>query len=219
MIKVNDLYCSIQGEGKLAGTPMVVLRLQGCNVGCSWCDTKQTWNLNLAPEKTLDEALGENQRWHEAPESEVVSHVMKYAGPHVKWVMLTGGEPCEQPIGDLIKALQDNGFYVNLETSGTGNWDFLETARPDWICVSPKYQFVKPSKTALDAADEIKTVICTSNDLAGYLPDLCRLKEEGKLISLQPVGTSKSATAICINAALNYGFNLSIQIHKLINIA
>lgn len=89
----------------LAGTPMVLLRLHGCPVGCPWCDTKETWHLT--PEHkvgTLAGMLGTNRNWTEATATEIASYIAaKYS--NLQWVLLTGGEPAMQPLQPLIDAL------------------------------------------------------------------------------------------------------------------
>lgn len=217
MISVNDIYQTIQGEGRYAGTPMVVLRLHGCTVGCSWCDTKQTWHFANS-EPTLEAALGENRKYWTGPErkiAETVAGVANTRSRPIEWVMLTGGEPCEQEISNLVLELRNSGFKVNLETSGSAS---LPTVRPDWICVSPKMAFRKPLQTVLDAADEIKLVICTAAELERNLEWLLPLQKAGKHISLQAVWGSKVASGIVIDACMEYGFTLSLQTHKYLGI-
>lgn len=216
MIKVNDIYKTIQGEGRWAGTPMVLLRLHGCSVGCSWCDTKQSWSLKHEPESSLDEALGENQKYAEVDELVLAEYCRNLAGEHVGWVMVTGGEPCQQNLDWLCRCLKMRGFGINLETSGTGA--LPQRHLIDWLCVSPKYAFQKPTERAILTADEVKLVVCTDKDLEKHLTQLQALKAKGKTVSLQPVSGSKTARDICIAACLAFGFNLSIQIHKEINL-
>lgn len=190
---------------------MILLRLHGCSVGCSWCDTKQTWSLKHKPEDSLVDALGENERYAEVDESQLAGFCRSLAGEHISWVMLTGGEPCQQILDTLVSCLRQNGFKTNLETSGT---EALPAVLPDWICVSPKYAFQEPTEKALEAANEVKMVVCTGKDLETNLTQLLALKSKGKIVSLQPVSGSKSARDICVAACLTFGFNLSIQIHK-----
>ncbi len=124
--RVNDLYATIQGEGQMVGTPMILLRLHGCSVGCTFCDTKETWATGDAAlpwrRATLSEARGSNELWAELDEGSVVGAVCEERdanAPGVQWVLLTGGEPAEQPIRPLVGALHRAGFKVALETSGT----------------------------------------------------------------------------------------------------
>ena len=117
--RVNDIYATIQGEGKMVGTPMILLRLHGCSVGCTFCDTKETWAMGDAAlpwrRATLEEARGSNELWAELDEDSLVRAVREECdgnAPGVEWVLLTGGEPAEQPIRPLVRALLD--FPVHL---------------------------------------------------------------------------------------------------------
>lgn len=217
MIKINDVYSSIQGEGGLTGTPMIVLRLQGCTVGCSWCDTKQTWHFNTKPKAGVLEVLGENESWAECEESEIADYCKAIAGNEIEWVMLTGGEPAEQDLNLLVDSLKAKGFRICLETSGTKETQGIE--KIDWVCVSPKFGFKEPLEEVIKHANEIKTVICTVKDLQEHLDQFIRWKNQSKRVSLQPVSGSKSALSICSDAAVQYGFYLSIQLHKLVGIS
>lgn len=216
MIKINDIYRSIQGEGGLTGTPMIILRLQGCTVGCSWCDTKQTWHYESKFRAGVLNALGENGNWAECEEAEVVEYCDDLAGGRIQWIMLTGGEPAEQPLDLLIDSLKAKSFRICLETSGTQTIQGIE--KIDWVCVSPKFGFKEPLDEIIEHANEIKTVICTVKDLQERLEQFIRWKGQGKRVSLQPVSGSKSALSICSDAAIQYGLHLSVQLHKLINI-
>lgn len=212
MIHVNDIYASVQGEGYMTGTPMVVLRLQGCKVGCTWCDTKQTWSIEGKPRKIMENALGENDDFAIAGENRIAAMCREIGGKNIRWVMLTGGEPCEQDIQALVAQLHKVGFKVCLETSGTQ--PIPEDSDIDWICVSPKFQFIPPLPESLAIAHEVKFVVCKQADIDQYALLLRDLYSKGRVISLQPVAGSRAAKAICIDACLQHGFNLSIQMHK-----
>lgn len=220
MIRVNDIYLSIQGEGAKTGTPMVIVRLQGCSVGCSFCDTKQTWGKKHPPsEGGIVQALGENASYATVSEEELVDYCKNLAGDKITWIMLTGGEPCEQELTGLVKQFHSAGFRINLETSGSSPIpDNLVKSR-DWVCVSPKYGYKNPLVKSLLRADEVKQVICKEADLdEDRLLRLQLLHNGGRIVSLQPVAGSKQAMNLCMKACLEHGFHLSIQTHKEINI-
>ncbi len=131
--RVNDLYATIQGEGRMVGTPMILLRLHGCSVGCTFCDTKESWATGDAalPRRraTLAEARGTNDSWAELSADALVREVClerEWSAPGTEWVLLTGGEPAEQPIRPLVRALHENGFRVALETSGTARGHLVD---------------------------------------------------------------------------------------------
>ena len=133
--RVNDLYATIQGEGRMVGTPMILLRLHGCSVGCTFCDTKESWATGDAalPRRraTLAEARGTNDSWAELSAEALAREVClerERSAPGTGWVLLTGGEPAEQPIRPLVRALHANGFRVALETSGTARGHLADGA-------------------------------------------------------------------------------------------
>jgi 7-carboxy-7-deazaguanine synthase len=137
MIRLNDIYACIQGEGCLSGTPMALVRLQGCGVGCPFCDTKETWAAEPAHKVgSIAEALGTGPAWCEAHPDAVAAEARRVAGPNVRWALLTGGEPAEQQLVALATALIRRGFLVALETSGTAG-GFLE-APLHWSASAPR---------------------------------------------------------------------------------
>lgn len=218
--RVNDVYACIQGEGALAGLPMVLLRLHGCGVGCPFCDTKETWETTAANRvPTLDDALGANPRWCEMT-ADALAAALRERFPRLGWVLVTGGEPADQPLGPLVEALHRKHFIAALETSGTALGHV--GARFHWVCVSPKIGMpggrpILPD--ALASANEIKMVIGRQSDLdkldtlladhRGHIP-------ASAMISLQPMSANATATRLCLETALARGWRLSLQLHKYI---
>lgn len=219
LYKVNDCYGAIQGEGVNTGVPMVILRLHGCGVGCPWCDTKETWHIDEANKvATIDEALGANEKWSEVSAEDIASYI---AGkfPHFLWVMVTGGEPADQDLAPLADALVNAGYKVALETSGTAQGHFGSAL--SWVCVSPKINMPGGKKIipeVVRTADEIKHVVGKQADIDGLLHLIgeCQVDPDVTVVCLQPVSQSAKATALCIEAVQQYGWRLSIQIHKLL---
>lgn len=223
---VNDVYPCIQGEGAQAGTPMILVRLHGCAVGCPWCDTKETWVPTVEQRVTsLATARRIPSAYVERTLSELLSDVI-VATVAERWVMLTGGEPADQHIAPLITALQYHGYKVNLETSGTAHGH--QGSRPDWTVVSPKLGM--PGGRALDhdvldAADEIKLVVGKPADidlLTGIEIDLRSNGTEGLRYTVQPITggdgrISPRALALCVEACRLHGWHLSVQMHKILN--
>jgi 7-carboxy-7-deazaguanine synthase len=221
MYQVNDIYDSIQGEGVLTGVPMVILRLHGCAVGCPFCDTKQTWLA--APQhrrSSLPEVLGDSPLYCEASPSEIAHYLRTYYG-HMKWVLLTGGEPAQADLLGLVNALHDAGYRVALETSGTAIGHLH--APVDWVCVSPKIDMpgglpVLPE--VVHGADEIKFVVGKAADLDKLteLLNRCTLKPNAQ-VCLQPMSTNERATRLCIQTVMEKGnWRLSLQTHKFVNL-
>ena len=121
MLKINEIFDTIQGEAFYTGTPATFIRLQGCPVGCHWCDTKHTWSegterLRIEIDEMLDKTT-DSPKWSDMEEEEIVRIVEKLKPRHF---VLTGGEPCSQDIFKLTRLLATIGT-VQVETSGTHN--------------------------------------------------------------------------------------------------
>lgn len=232
---VNTIYPTIQGEGAKTGTPVVLLRLQGCGVGCPFCDTKETWELDVddaLPAKDFPDippvVSSKFYRFDEHSLSNLIAHTY----PELTWVMITGGEPAAQELPALIQSLHHAKKKVMIETSGTAvaglytstrSWASLFGAdsSADWVTVSPKLDMPGqlPIKAqALQAANEIKMVVGKQADIDKLDELIAHYDLFDKLISLQPVSLSDKATKLCIETALQRGWNLSLQTHKLIQI-
>lgn len=218
---INDCYPTIQGEGGLCGTPMTLLRFQGCPVGCPWCDTKETWELDAANERpNIQDALGTSPLWAKLGPDEIVELVHQFALPS-KWVLITGGEPALYTLRPVVDALHKANYLCALETSGTAK-GFL-SSEFDYVTVSPKWA-MPGGKTVqmacLAASSEIKQVIGKPADLTPLLEALAteELAEWIGRVSLQPVSQSEKATKLCLEYAFQYGFSVSLQVHKLLQV-
>ena len=189
-MRVNTIYPAIQGEGCLAGTPMILVRLQGCSLRCPWCDTKDSW----------DPSLG-----HEYNIPEIIRIVERQTTGH-QWVLLTGGEPLEQweDVKGLVTGLHSKGYSVALETNGHHS---LPMVFFDWVCISPKD--LPPNR--IQHCDELKFVVTCPEDI----PDPLTLPASPHIL-LQPVWDNPQATQLCIDAVQEHGWRLSIQLHKLL---
>lgn len=132
--RVNEIFYSLQGEGYWTGTPMVFVRLSGCNLACSFCDTDFASSERMDAERIVRECLS-------------------LSGGCGR-VCITGGEPSLQLDGGLVEALHEAGFRIHVETNGTH-------ALPeglDWVTVSPKSDFLPSARVVLERADELKLV-------------------------------------------------------------
>lgn len=213
---VNDLYPCIQGEGTNTGVPMVLVRLHGCPVGCVFCDTKETWDLIPANRvNTLAEALGTNPRWTEVEAEEIAATARRwYAG--LSWVLLTGGEPAMQDLGELVGAFHRHGFKVALETSGTALGHV--GAGVDWVCLSPKLGNPGGRVELEDAcrlANEVTWVVGKYEDVRTLDEFIARgWLSPGCAICLQPMSQSPAATGTCMTVCQERGWRLSVQVHK-----
>lgn len=218
---LNDIYPTVQGEGCQTGVAMVLVRLHGCGVGCPWCDTKETWALDGRHRvASIEDALGQNERWTIVSPERIVAHV-KALHPGPRWILLTGGEPAEQELDDLVEGFHLCGYKVAIETSGTARGHV--TAGADWVCVSPKIGMPGGKTIDLDAvrvAHEIKHVVGKPSDIDELLALLtamhARFGTDWRLpeICLQPVSCSPKATELCTLEAIRRGWRLSVQTHK-----
>ena len=190
--KVNEIFYSIQGEGRHTGMPAVFLRLAGCTMGCSFCDTKYAF-----------------QTGEEMNSLQVLVALAKYP---CKTVVITGGEPAEQDLPSLIAALKSAGYCVHLETNGAHDCD---VSRAAFVCVSPK-KYV--SQEMLKKADVIKIVVGQETDLAD-LEKYYNYENDKTQIYLQPESNLQENIALCVKLLKKHpAARLSLQTHKLINI-
>lgn len=225
---INDIYTCIQGEGMLAGTPMILVRTQGCQVGCKFCDTKETWEVNDQHLVTSpQEAFANRYQWCKMTETEIADYcdsLAKESNVGYGWILLTGGEPAEQECLALLQALSLRGYKIAVETSGTAKGHLCEIdgklITPDHICVSPKYKMNVPiDKSVCEYADELKFIVGNEKDIEEIQTFLASLnmKQENYRVFLQPMSTNPNATKLCVEACKKYGYQLSLQTHKWIN--
>ncbi len=218
---VNELFETIQGEGFFTGTPAIFLRLQGCDVGCSWCDTKQTWevdtDLRIAVTDLSDKS-GESPSWASCSVADVIS-LLKQGNFSATHIVITGGEPCIYDLLPLTEALVELGFSVQIETSGTYAVSVDEQC---WVTVSPKLGMRggrEVLQSALVRANEIKHPIAMQkhiDELDTLLAGVVQLDE--KVICLQPISQKPGATKLAIETCIARNWQLSVQLHKYLGI-
>ncbi|MDO6447284.1 7-carboxy-7-deazaguanine synthase QueE [Colwellia sp. 1_MG-2023] len=218
--KINELFETIQGEGAFTGQPSIFLRLQGCPVGCSWCDTKHTWEINLSDEVdhlTMTSKTAESDQWA-ALSSEDIIDIFSRKKFKAKHIVITGGEPCMVDLTPLCSVLEAHGFSCQIETSGTFE---INTTENCWVTVSPKVNMkggYKILTSAMQRANEIKHPVATEqhvDDLKALLTDH---KVTAKPIYLQPISQKQRATELAIKTCIENNWRLSIQVHKYIGI-
>lgn len=213
MLKINEIFDTIQGEAFYTGTPATFIRLQGCPVGCHWCDTKHTWSegterLRIEIDEMLDKTT-DSPKWSDMEEEEIVRIVEKLQPRHF---VLTGGEPCSQDIFKLTRLLATIGT-VQVETSGTHN---INVYHKTWVTVSPKIEMLgglKVLNTAITRANELKMPINDVKDVKN-LQKLVKKGNYGQLIWLQPVSQKEDNTELCVKTAMDNNWRISIQTHK-----
>lgn len=195
-IPVMEHFYTIQGEGYHQGKAAYFIRLGGCDVGCVWCDVKESWDAEKHPKYEV---------------SQLVQFV-KDAGARL--AVITGGEPLMHQLDELTAALHAAGIQTNIETSGahplSGEWD--------WICLSPK-KFKAPLPGILPFASELKIVVFNKSDLA-WAEEYAALVSPGCKLFLQPEWDKAAVvTPLIVDYIKQHPqWELSLQVHKYINV-
>jgi 7-carboxy-7-deazaguanine synthase len=193
---VMEHFYTIQGEGKYTGTSAYFIRLGGCDVGCVWCDVKESWDADVHPKMSVEEL------------KQIVS---EYPGD---LVVITGGEPAMYDLSILVDALHSIGKYVAIETSGTSELN----GNVDWYTFSPK-KFKAPVNEAYTKASELKIVIFHKSDFA-WAEDHSQKVNENCVLYLQPEWSKREQL---LPAIIEYVKNhpkwrISLQTHKYLEI-
>jgi organic radical activating enzyme len=189
-------FYTLQGEGKYTGTSAYFIRLGGCDVGCVWCDVKESWDADVHPKMSAEE---------------LKNIAAEYPGD---LVVITGGEPAMYDLTALVDALHSIGKYVAIETSGTSKL----AGNVDWYTFSPK-KFKAPVEEAYMKASELKIVIFHKSDLA-WAEDHSRKVNENCVLYLQPEWSKREQL---LPAIIEYVKNhpkwkISLQTHKYLEI-
>lgn len=220
MYPVNEIFQTIQGEGWHTGMPAIFIRLQGCDVGCPWCDTRHTWKLK--PEHRI-EAIDLLQSspttaWTWMEPTQIVEFVTQPKWT-ARWVVITGGEPAMHDLVPLCTVLEQAGYQVQLETSGTYPVQVSETT---WVTVSPKIGMrggLPIQACALARADEIKHPIARQEHVAALDTLLAQLPLPSRpRICLQPISQKPAATTLAMQVCIERNWRFSAQMHKYLNI-
>lgn len=194
-VPIVETFHSVQGEGVWTGTSAFFIRLAGCDVGCSWCDTKPSWNVRRHPIRRVVDLIAE----------------AKAANPAI--VVITGGEPLMHDLGPLCTGLKAAGLQLHLETSG---------AHPfrggfDWVTFSPK-RFKPPHASIYPYVSELKVVVADSTDLAWAEHHAAKLSV-GVVKFLQPEWNTPDSYALIFEYVLSHPeWRISLQTHKFTNI-
>jgi len=195
-LPVMEYFVSLQGEGYHTGLASFFIRVGGCDVGCHWCDVKESWNPKLHPLLKVDE-------------------VLKQIPPHIRSVILTGGEPVLYNLSYLTRQLKKLNKKIHLETSGTNklSGDF------DWICLSPKKNEL-PQPEFYQKADELKVIIFNKQDFIFAEQQAALVNRSKCKLFLQPEWSKREQmTPLIIDyIEKNPQWRLSVQMHKYLNI-
>lgn len=208
LLPVMESFYTLQGEGFYAGRAAYFIRLGGCDVGCVWCDVKESWDANAHPKFSI------NQIVEKAIEETGINNPHPSTLHFKPLIVITGGEPLLHQLDELTAALQQAGFETNIETSGSsplsGNWN--------WICLSPK-KFKAPLQDAIEAANELKVVIFNKHDFEWAETYAAQVNPNCKLYLQAEWDKKEIVTPLIIDyIKANPQWELSVQIHKYINV-
>lgn len=189
-------FYTLQGEGFYSGQAAYFIRLGGCDVGCVWCDVKDSWDAARHPHMQVNEIV-----------SIAASHPGRIA-------VITGGEPCMHDLTALSDALHAAGFRVHIETSGSSPL----SGKLDWITLSPK-KFKAPLAENLQHASELKIIVFNKSDFK-WAEEYAQHMSPGCKLYLQPEWSKKEEmTPLIIDYIQQHPqWQLSLQTHKYINI-
>jgi 7-carboxy-7-deazaguanine synthase len=192
---MEDFY-TIQGEGFYQGHAAYFVRLGGCDVGCVWCDVKESWDANAHPKVSV---------------FEITRHAKLSGSP---LVVITGGEPAMYDLLPLTESLQSQGLKTNIETSGvyplTGIWD--------WVCFSPK-KFKLPHESIYAKANELKVIVYNRSDFFWAEEHASHVSADCELFLQPEWSKEKEMVPLIIEyVKANPKWKVSLQIHKYMNI-
>ncbi len=195
-LPVMESFYTLQGEGMHQGKAAYFIRLGGCEVGCVWCDVKESWDAEAHPSYSVEE---------------IIKKAEEFPG---RLAVVTGGEPLMYQLDELTEKLQNTGFQTNIETSGvypiSGKWD--------WVCFSPK-KFQTPVDSIYEHADELKVVIYHRSDFEFAEKHAKLVKNECHLL-LQPEWSKHGEILPLIIEYVkqNPKWKVSLQTHKFMEI-
>lgn len=195
MLPLMEEFYTIQGEGFHTGTAAYFIRIGGCDVGCHWCDVKESWNAELHPPTNTDI---------------IVANAKRYADT----VVVTGGEPLTWDMTLLTQKLKDSKLKVHIETSGaypvSGTWD--------WFCLSPKKNKL-PVADAYAIANELKVIVYNKHDFI-FAEEQAAKVNSNAILFLQPEWSKKEEmTPLIVDYVMkNPKWRVSLQTHKYLNI-
>ena len=195
VVPLMEAFYTIQGEGYHKGSAAYFVRIGGCDVGCHWCDVKESWDENDHPIISVKEIVKKSLEFSDC-------------------VIVTGGEPLMWNMGPLTKELKKFNKKTHIETSGshplTGNWD--------WVCLSPKKAKL-PIEEAYNYADELKMIIYNNHDFI-FAEEQAKKVNSNAILYLQPEwGKRERMMPLMVDfVKKNPKWKLSLQTHKYLNI-
>jgi len=195
-LPLMEAFYTIQGEGFYQGSAAYFIRLGGCDVGCHWCDVKDSWDVNAHPQSTIEEI------------------VSKAADNPARIAVITGGEPLMHDISELCNALNEKGFRTHIETSGA----YHLRGNCDWLCLSPK-KFKEPVEEICQIANELKMIVFNKSDFE-FAEKYKKLVSPDCKLYLQPEWDKQSdMLPLMIDYVKQHSeWKICLQIHKYLQI-
>jgi organic radical activating enzyme len=195
-LPLMEEFYTIQGEGYHSGKPAYFIRVGGCDVGCHWCDVKESWDAALHPLTATDI---------------IVANASKYPG---KAVVVTGGEPGMYNLTYITDQLNKNGIQTFIETSGA----YILTGKWDWVCLSPKKNN-PPIIENFAKADELKIIVHNKNDFEWAEKNASLVQPTCKLFLQPEWSKTKEMMPLIVDYVMMHPkWNVSLQTHKYMNI-
>ena len=195
MLPLMEAFYTLQGEGYHKGSAAYFIRIGGCDVGCHWCDVKESWEADKHPPTSIDAIVAEAKKYSDT-------------------IVVTGGEPLMWDMKPLTSALKEAGLNIHIETSGaydiTGHWD--------WFCLSPKKNKL-PTHEAAARADELKVIIYNKDDFR-FAEEQAKRVGKDCVLYLQPEWSKRDTMMpLMVDYVLaNPQWKVSLQTHKYLNI-
>ncbi|AEI46658.1 7-carboxy-7-deazaguanine synthase QueE [Runella slithyformis] len=196
VLPLMEAFYTLQGEGYHSGKAAYFIRLGGCDVGCVWCDVKESWEADAHPKVSVEN---------------IVSEALRYPA---RMAVVTGGEPLMHNLDKLTEVLQASGFHTNIETSGahpmSGRWD--------WVCFSPK-KFKAPHSSVYAQANELKVIVYNKTDFE-FAEHHAALVNENCVLLLQPEWSRvQEMTPLIVDYVKQHPqWRVSLQTHKYMDI-
>lgn len=195
VLPLMEEFYTIQGEGFHKGTAAYFIRLGGCDVGCHWCDVKESWDAKLHPPTRIED-------------------IVEKAKNHSEMIVITGGEPLMYDMSPLTEMLQAGGMKTHIETSGahplSGHWD--------WVCLSPKKRKL-PTEEVYGAANELKIIVFNNDDFRFAEEQAAKVNKDC-ILYLQPEwGKREKMMPLIVDYVMrNPKWKVSLQTHKYMDI-
>ncbi|MGB5942868.1 MAG: 7-carboxy-7-deazaguanine synthase QueE [Leeuwenhoekiella sp.] len=195
MLPLMEAFYTIQGEGFHTGKAAYFIRVGGCDVGCHWCDVKESWDAAIHPPTSADQ---------------IVENAAKYSDT----VVVTGGEPLMWDMNPLTALLKSRNMQVHIETSGayefSGEWD--------WICLSPKKRMLPKSRIYMKA-NELKIIIFNKSDFEFAEEHAAKVNANCELFLQPEWSVREKMTPLIVNYVMQHPkWKVSLQTHKYLNI-